>query len=294
MQKRVSVNIIIPVFGNVVALNKLLISIKNLKKNKNITVKTTVINDGGDKIKKITNLKNLKVLNLKKNKGQTFCRNLGAKKSKSDYLWFLDSDTLISNNQSLLLSINLINSYKNVALSGAYENFRGKNFYLVPFVYPNNISVYRKFRFNIIKNIYDGNSLFISRKNFNKVGQFSTDLKVYEELEWSIRAKKKGIGFLFFRDFFVFHSNVKITRNIFNETYLEKILKHRKKILNKHLSKKVFFLPLLDFIFFPIIFFELKVFKKTFSTRFDSYSGLKSFFDYFRSLKVLLISYFRN
>ena len=191
MEKRASVNIIIPVLRNLGALNKLLQSIKSLKKNKNIVVKTTVINDGGDKIKKKIKLKNLKILNLKKNKGQTFCRNLGAKISKCDYFWFLDSDTVISNNQSLFLSLNLINSYKNVALSGAYEIFKGKKNYLIPYVYPNNIPVYKKFRFNIVKNIYDGNNLFISRKFFNQIGQFSSNLKVHEELEWSIRAKKK-------------------------------------------------------------------------------------------------------
>ena len=36
--------------------------------------------------------KKIKIFYLKKNKGAAYCRNLGIRKSKSDYLAFIDSD----------------------------------------------------------------------------------------------------------------------------------------------------------------------------------------------------------
>ena len=41
---------------------------------------------------KYKNRKNFKIIKLNKNKGPSFCRNLGMRVSKSDYMAFLDSD----------------------------------------------------------------------------------------------------------------------------------------------------------------------------------------------------------
>ena len=43
-------------------------------------------------ISKFKNFKNIKIFNLEKNMGPSYCRNLGIKNSLSDYIAFLDSD----------------------------------------------------------------------------------------------------------------------------------------------------------------------------------------------------------
>ncbi len=63
-------------------------------------------------LKKIKNKKKIRIIFLKKNKGPSYCRNLGIKKSKNNFLAFLDSDDLWDKNKlKLQLSFMIKNDY---------------------------------------------------------------------------------------------------------------------------------------------------------------------------------------
>ncbi len=92
------VSIIIPVFNGEKTIRNCLQNI--ISKNKNIKKEILVINDNSsDNTEKILkSFKNIKIINLKKNKGVGFARNYGAKKSKYNILCYVDSDLIISKN----------------------------------------------------------------------------------------------------------------------------------------------------------------------------------------------------
>ena len=59
--------------------------------------KLYIVDDGSNDnsfqiIEKFSNLKNIKIVKLKKNKGPSFCRNYGMRISKAKYISFIDSD----------------------------------------------------------------------------------------------------------------------------------------------------------------------------------------------------------
>ena len=87
--------ILIPVFNDWESLNKLLTEIENTIKNfKNIEFNIIVINDASTmprpKIKKLLNMKSIKIVNMKKNKGHARCIAFSlryvCKHNKFDYL----------------------------------------------------------------------------------------------------------------------------------------------------------------------------------------------------------------
>ena len=93
--------ILIPVFNDWESLNKLLTEIENTIKNfKNIEFNIIVINDASTmprpKIKKLLNMKSIKIVNMKKNKGHArgiaFGLRYVCKHNKFDYLILMDGD----------------------------------------------------------------------------------------------------------------------------------------------------------------------------------------------------------
>ena len=90
------VSIILPNFNSSKFIKQTLKSIiSQTYKNWELII---VDDNSNDKTKKILlkykKYRKIKIIFLKKNKGQGFCRNLAIKKSKSDYLAFIDSDDI--------------------------------------------------------------------------------------------------------------------------------------------------------------------------------------------------------
>ena len=75
----------------------------------------------------------IKVVNLKKNKGVHFCRNLGIRLSKSKYISFIDADDYWDENK-LKNQINFMNKY---GYKFTYTDY-------IPFKNKNNIKVFKK------------------------------------------------------------------------------------------------------------------------------------------------------
>lgn len=91
-----------------------------------------IVNDGSNDnseiiCKKIANVsKDIKIINLKKNKGVSYARNIGIKEAKGDYIHFMDSD----DNIELDMYENCINEIKDkdvdIVMTGTIHNENGK------------------------------------------------------------------------------------------------------------------------------------------------------------------------
>ena len=92
----VKVQIILPNYNSAPYLEETINSIINQTfENWNLTIVDGNSNDETQKIlRKYINHKKINIIFLKKNKKAGFCRNLAVRKSKSDYIAFIDSDDL--------------------------------------------------------------------------------------------------------------------------------------------------------------------------------------------------------
>ena len=297
-------DIITPFFGKKKEIISYVKSLNKIKKF-NFDIRLIIIND--NKYFKLKNLKKLSkfkllIINNKKNQGPAYCRNIGIKKSKSDYLWFLDHDTKITNTNVINKMINYL-SFENrkysTAITGTYEIIAKKKLYSMPVIFENDISIYKiinKKKFHLVSNVYDGTSLFLYRKTYFKVGYFDTKLRAYEDYEWSLRSKLK---FIYNNNFSILHKEKKKeeeeeknNNNIYNK-YFNHVIDSRNRILEKHKKYKKIFMPLLDPLSFFSIFLCLKVFKTHRSARFYKYSYNYKPYDYIKIWILLLRSYYK-
>ena len=116
----VPVSIIVPVYNSETTIFKCIKTI--VENNKNIKKEIIIINDGSnDKtLEIIKKIKNVKIINFKKNKGVGNARQYGAKIAKYDTLCYVDSDLFISKN-SIKKLIKKLNSNINVGSVGAIQ-----------------------------------------------------------------------------------------------------------------------------------------------------------------------------
>ena len=95
------VNIIVPNFNKGKYIERCILSIINqtFKNWHLILVDDASIDNSKNILKKFSTNKKITFIYLKKNKGPSFCRNLGLRKSSSKYIAFLDSDDFWSLNK---------------------------------------------------------------------------------------------------------------------------------------------------------------------------------------------------
>ena len=79
------------------------------------------------KIKKISKFK-IKFIHNKTNRGPSYSRNIAIKNSKSEFLWFLDSDAKVENYQIITNFLNLIKNTQLDGITGYYEKFENTLF----------------------------------------------------------------------------------------------------------------------------------------------------------------------
>ena len=132
MGKRYKFSVIIPAYnpGNEIVhcLKSIEKSINFFKKKKSIEYEILIINDGGKEInlKSKKNLKELKQINLKKNRGVGYTRQYGAKISKYNNLFFIDSDLVIKNN-TLFILFEDFHCLKNIGSIGPIQDYKNLN-----------------------------------------------------------------------------------------------------------------------------------------------------------------------
>ena len=153
-------------------------------------------------LNKYKNEKKIKIIKLKKNKGPSFCRNLGMRLSKAEYISFLDSDDYWTNEK---LQIQILYMIKN-NLNFTYTDY-------IPFITKNNQKVYKKetnlkksFRFDdfIINSSINSSTMIIAKKiiktkKFKKIGLLEDYLFKCDLLKSNIEAKKIDNSLAYYR-----------------------------------------------------------------------------------------------
>jgi glycosyltransferase involved in cell wall biosynthesis len=127
---KIEFSIVVPTFNRELKLFKTISAIKKsiLAFKKKIKYEIIIINDGGKKInKKIKHIvRNIIIINLKKNKGVGFARNYGSKIAKFDKIYFVDSDIIIEEN-TLSFLYEKFRKIENAGSLGALQSYKNLN-----------------------------------------------------------------------------------------------------------------------------------------------------------------------
>ena len=128
----ISFSIVIPTYN---PDNKILETLESInrsldyfiKKNK-INYEILIINDGGKKLDDIlyTKSSNIKIVNLKKNKGVGFAREFGTRISKYKYVYYIDSDLIIQDDTLCILYFEFIKNPQSGSV-GALQSYKNLN-----------------------------------------------------------------------------------------------------------------------------------------------------------------------
>lgn len=124
------VSIIIPVFNSQNTIAKCIKTILN--NNKNLKKELIVVNDGStdNTVNILKKIKNIKLINLKKNQGVGYARQVGAKSAKYETLCYVDSDVFVSKNSISKLIDKLYSNNKIATVGGIQKpiNLNKKDF----------------------------------------------------------------------------------------------------------------------------------------------------------------------
>lgn len=228
----IELSIIIPTHNNELYIKRCIESIKY--KNKNIEI--IVVNDGStDKTKQIIEEEpNIKVINLKNQKGVSFARNIGIKESRGKYFTFIDGDDYICNYDFNLILKDITKYNPDIIIYNYYEEnkIRIKSKYQYQHEILNN-------KQTINKLLNDQISQTVWAKIYNKKFKnikFNEQLKINEDCEYTLNVLSKSQKTLIKKDFiYVYNKNnnsltSKYTcEQIKNNDYIKYISKDIKK-----------------------------------------------------------------
>src|SRR3989338_2510034 len=133
---KITVSAIIPCFERADALRKLLTSLRRMDFPGALEI--IAVNDGSKNyrsIKKIAGEFKCSFLHFPDNQGPSEARNAGAKIAKGEFLWFLDSDTEVTDHNLLKNLVYCLQTDKSLAgVGGEIIRISGK-FYAVAYQY---------------------------------------------------------------------------------------------------------------------------------------------------------------
>ena len=184
--KEPKVSIILPNYNSsktiIVTINSIL---QQTYKNWEIVI----IDDCSDKktkniLSKYKKIKKIKISYLTKNKGAAYCRNLAIKRSKSDYIAFIDSDDLWEKNK-LKLQINFMQKNNFLFTYTHFRTFKTNS------SIKNTVQVPSKFNFNsFVKNTSIATSTMIVKRSTASKTKFS-NTKICEDYYYKCQLLKK-------------------------------------------------------------------------------------------------------
>jgi len=268
---KTTVSAIIPCFERADALQKLLTSLKKLDFEGILEI--IAVDDGSKNyrpIKKLADEFKCSLLRFPDNLGPSQARNAGAKTAKGEFLWFLDSDTEVTDPNLLKNLVYCLQTDKSLAgVGGEIIRISGK-FYAVAYQYfPNWIFFVKHIPlqkpFKLRPKFIPANNLLVSKKNFWAVGGFSPHFDTHEDVDFCLRLAKLlhfKKPFLIQNDTCLLHHRSAHGREggkfwFFNTpwNYVATMQESRLKLLFRHFPAKLPTLPLLDIIFTPIVLF---------------------------------------
>ena len=216
-------------------------------------------------------------------------RNLGSEKAQNDYLFFLDSDCLPTDD--LINELPLINFNEKKIITGYYSEESGKN------LISDTLSKFIKFRLKNQKSKcvkFSSANFIIEKKLFKKIGKFNEYLDCYEDVDLNVRANLFKADVEYSEKFSVVHLKQynlltlikeSFTRSYKSSGYIFNNKKYFSKVgLNYPLSSFNLILPFVfliltffnSFFFIPslfLIFFNTLMFKKIFKNFKNSFLG---------------------
>ncbi len=182
-KKKIIIDIILPNFNSFEFINETIKSILN-QSFKNW--KLIIVDDCSNKktiksLKKFSKNKKIKIYWLKKNQGAGYCRNFALKKSKSDYVAFIDSDDIWKEDK-LETQLRFMENNNYSFTYTSYETFGKK----IKFVKPPNEYNYKKF----IHNTSICTSTMLIKREILKKVKFS-ETKICEDYFFKCELLKK-------------------------------------------------------------------------------------------------------
>jgi GT2 family glycosyltransferase len=202
--------------------------------------------------------------------GPGYCRNLGAKETHSDYLWFLDSDTEVLRPDTLWHMVRILAADPQLAVVGGVMEESGGVLKVREIeILPNFNCFYRSFLPNTYGSAYVSGlgscNFLVKREVFRQARGFREKLRRDEDNDLCLAIRDLGYRFYQSKETLIWHKCSQTGREsgIFahfqdQKIYFKDLLETRLLIMAKHSPWRLPLLPLLDFFLAPFIVYRLK------------------------------------
>jgi len=206
--EKVEVSIIIPTYNRKEDLNKCIESVLH-QTFKNYEVKVIDDNSSDGSQDFISNKYSfIKLIINKYNKGPSFAKNQGILMSKSKYLWFLDSDSIVINKNCLKNMYNILQNNPNIGAIGG-EIYINDSYIkinkLSPSCHSKCLSTNKNVNLLDVDYIATSN-FFVKKSLITDIGGFDTNfLFTCEDTDASLKIKKRGYRMVIDTRLAVFH-----------------------------------------------------------------------------------------
>ena len=279
MNDPTSVSLIIPCFERADELQRLLISLEKINFSKPWEV--IVVDDGSQnhqKIKMVTDKFQCLLIRLENNLGPSQARNVGAKRSNGEFLWFLDSDAEVNNPRLLTTMVQCLGANEFLTgVGGEMIEKNGKFYARIPRHFPGWIFFVKDMPidkpFKAYPKFIATSNLLVPKKDFSAINGFSPYFDMHEDHDLCLRLSRSGKHFLIQNDTCAVHHFSPNGRREGRFWFFDKMWSYiwhmhisRVKILFSHFPYFLPILPLLDLIFAPVVFFFQIFFSKIRST----------------------------
>lgn len=267
MDKNEFVSFVVPTYNRGKLVRKTLESICNQEYPKDI-YEVIVVDDGSTDntskvIEEISREQDVKIRFFRqKNKGPSSARNLGIKKSKGDYICFVDSDIVLDRGvlKELIYQFKKANAgaagpktyyagdLRKIWCAGAYMDFK------------KGLGVHRgrgevdRGQYDVLKEVdyMPSSTLLVSRAAIDETGMFDERINYGEDADWCLRAERSGHRIFYVPSTHTYHEvdpDGKLSYfRIYHETRCTFLL------MKKNASKKQLFIFYLWFFIFEFPF----------------------------------------